>query len=235
MIGPRRLSTVSFTENDTVRLISTSYIEEPALAPLADDPEDLAILEEIEGRTSPRQASGFPLPADLRPEELLTAWDGPGWAYVNAAFCYTRPTGNRFNGPKRGAWYAAWGQDAVETALAEVSWHLTQELEATGVFENATSYCELIAGFSTVFHDVQAANLPNLLSPDRDVGYPVGQALADAILKAGGNGVIYPSVRRSGGLCLAAFRPRLVQNVREGSTWLLNWTGQPDPALRKLA
>jgi len=71
----------------------------------------------------------------------------------NAAFCYTRATGNRFNGPERGAWYASHGYLAVETAQAEVAWHLTRELEATGVFENVTAYRELLAGFTTRLHD----------------------------------------------------------------------------------
>ena len=103
------------------------------MAPLADGEEDLAILEEIERMTSARQTIGLPIPGGLHPSELLTEAAGYGWTLVNAAFCYMRSTGNRFKGPERGAWYASYGDLAVEIAQAEVSWHLTQELEATGM------------------------------------------------------------------------------------------------------
>ena len=44
-----------------------------------------------------------------------------------------RPRGlNRFNGPNRGAWYAAF---EIETAITEVSFHLTRELDNIGVYE----------------------------------------------------------------------------------------------------
>ena len=98
------------------------------MAPLADDVDDLAILEEIEGLTSARLALNLPIPGGLNPAELLTEVDGFGWTYVNAAFCYTRTTGNRFNGPDRGAWYASHGQNATETAQAEVAWQYPRAL-----------------------------------------------------------------------------------------------------------
>lgn len=222
-----------FSEPDTVRLISTAYLDEPAIAPLAESAEELAILEELEGLTSPRRTPSFSLPADLSPQELLTEADGYGHTLVNAAFCYTRPQGNRFNGIGRGAWYAAWGPYAVETAQAEVAWHLTRELEATGVFDNRTFYRELIAGFSAEFHEIPAGSGLAALDPDPAIAYPAGQALARAVLSDGGNGVLYPSCRRSGGTCLAAFRPRLVQNVRQGSTWCFSWNGSPVPTITR--
>jgi len=40
-------------------------------------------------------------------------------------------------------------------------------------------------------------------------------------------GVVYPSVRKRGGACLAAFQPALVQNVRPGAKWTLKWQGEP--------
>ena len=231
MINPDDLETVNFTLSDTIRLISTAYIDEPALSPLVDDEDDLRFIEEIEGLTSSRRGTGIPIPPGVVSDELLTEKDGYGWTYVNAAFCYTRSTGNRFNGPNRGAWYAAWGVAADQTALAEVSWHLTRELEATGVFENTTSYRELIAGFTSQFHDLRSVEDAELFSEDPQTAYPVGQTLAQAILRGGGNGVVYPSVRRSGGLCAAAFRPRLIQNIRQGNTWLLKWSGNPAPEM----
>ena len=115
----------------------------------------------------------------------------------------------------------------------EVSWHLTRELAATGVFQNITAYRELLAGFTARLHDLNGSEGDDALNADPAVAYPAGQALAQDVLASGGNGLLYPSVRNTGGNCLVALRPRLVQNVRQGDTWLFKWTGQPDPIISK--
>ena len=226
-----------FTDPATVRLISTAYIDEPALAPLSDDEGELAILEEIEGLTSARQSMSIPIPGGLRPDELLTDAAGFGWTYVNAAFCYTRATGNRFNGSDRGAWYACHGDGAIETAQSEVAWHLARELDATGVYDNITSYRELWAGFTSRFHRIDDVPDVDALNEDPDIAYPAGQSLARDVLAASGNGILYPSVRRIGGQCLVALRPHLVQNIRQGATWDFTWSGTrtPDIVERSMA
>lgn len=234
MIDLAQIPKVNFTQRDTVRLISTAYIDEPAMAPLVDDEDELRFLEQIEGLTSSRRNRGVPLPAGVFPAELLSEHDGYGWTYVNAAFCYTRTGGNRFNGADRGAWYATWGDNAVETALAEVTFHLTRELEATGVFDNLTSYRELLAGFSADFHDLRNVAATDLFVSDPSVAYPLGQGLAQSIFNDGGDGVLYSSVRFESGFCLAAFRPRLVQNVRQGDTWQLSWAGDAVPRVDRV-
>ena len=43
------------------------------------------------------------------------------------------------------------------------------------------------------------------------------QRLAERLLSRQSNGIIYPSVRRPGGVCLVVFRPALVYNVRRGA------------------
>ncbi|WP_371171492.1 RES family NAD+ phosphorylase [Aliiroseovarius sp. 2305UL8-7] len=233
MIRATDLEEVEFTDPTTVRLISTAYIDEPAMAPLADDEDDLAILEEIEGFTSARRTVTLPVPGGLDPAELLTEAAGYGWTYVNAAFCYTKATGNRFNGPERGAWYASYGENSIETAQAEVAWHLTRELDATGIYENITAYRELLAGFTTRLHNLNGGAGEDALSPDTAVAYPIGQTLAQDVLGSGGNGLLYPSTRHEGGQCLVALRPHLVQNVRQGDTWTFEWAGEPIPSISK--
>lgn len=233
MIDPGPVPEFGFFQSATIRLISTAYIDEPAMAPLADDESDLALLETVEALTSARR-SALLLPSGVRRDELLTERDGYGWTYVNAAFCYTRPTGNRFNGPERGAWYAAWGDNAAETAQAEVSWHLTRELEAVGLFENTTAYRELLAGFATDLHDLRGFGGDEMFDADPKIGYPAGQMFARALQQHGSNGIIYQSVRRAGGFCLAAFRPHVVQNVRQGDTWVFQWAGERNPAITRL-
>lgn len=229
MINVDDLQVNEFIEAKTTRLISTAYIDEPALAPLADNEDELAFLEELEGLSSSRRGLPEFIPSGVNPDELLGEHHGYGWTYVNAAFCYTRETGNRFNGPDRGAWYATWGDARIETAKAEVAWHLTRELEATGIFENITAYRELNASFATQFHDLGDHHNQPFLDADPSVGYPAGQRLASELLASGSNGVLFPSARRAGGSCLSAFRPHLIQNIRQGNTWVFEWTGSLEP------
>lgn len=233
MIDATQVPLAPFSERDTIRLISTAYIDEPAIAPLVDDDDELAFLEAFEGLTSTRQNSTMPLPIGVFPQELLSERDGYGWSYVNAAFCYTRSTGNRFNGPDRGAWYATWGQGAIQTAHAEVSWHLTKELEATDVFDNMTSYRELLAGFIVDMHDLREFADNQVFASEPEAAYPKGQLLASALRQNGSAAILYPSVRHEGGLCLSAFRPRVVQNVRQGDRWLFEWRGSANPSISK--
>lgn len=230
-VRARDLECKEFTESATIRLISTAYIDEPVLAPLVDDADELAILESLEAQTSSRLLLKLPVPGGLDKAELLNASHGYGWTYVNAAFCYTRTTGNRFNGPERGAWYAAYGINAVTTAQSEVSWHLTRELEATGIFENITAYRELVAGFTAKFYVLERPQGDSALNANPALAYPIGQALARDVLHSGGNGMLYPSVRHRGGKCLVALRPYLVQNIRQGNTWVFEWSGTPNPSI----
>lgn len=233
MIQVSTLPVRDFFEANTTRLISTAYIDEPALAPLVDDPEELAILETLEGLSSSRRGLPDFIPEDVHPDELVNEHHGYGWTYINAAFCYTRATGNRFNSATRGAWYASWGEAQIETVHAEVTWHLSEELRATGVYENVTSYRELIASFSTPFHDLTKFANDVVFDPDPAVSYKKGQHLATDLRAKGSNGVLFPSIRCPGGLCLVAFRPSIIQNIRQGNAWTFTWWGDRNPQIAR--
>lgn len=222
--------TVDLAQRDTVRLISTGRLKAPALLPLAADDGALDELASLESATNARLRAEEKGLADLDPRELV--FGRAGRTFVNAAFAHTRPGGNRFNGDDRGAWYA--GFEAM-TAIAEVAYHLTRELEAIGRFENVTDYAELVADFFSPFHDLRLADAAEpFLDPDPAIGYAAGQALARRLrIEAGSNGIVYRSVRRKGGTCLAAFRPDLVQNLREGGIWRLAWQGRPEPSMTR--
>ncbi len=219
-----RLPTTAIAEPATVRLIPTAYYKPPVLRALVDDDTELEILEQLEGLTNARlraQDTGLP---DLDARELaFKAW---GHTHINAAFAYTRPDGNRFNDGDRGAWYCAFDE---LTAIAEVGFHRTRELHNINVFEDEAVYQALMAGFMGDFDDLRKASGTHpCLSPDTAVGYPAGQRLARDLRQGGARALIYPSVRRDKGVCLVAFEPHLVQNVRPGARWKLAWTGTPD-------
>lgn len=218
-------------QRNTIRLIPSGRLKPPVLAPLAADEgalDDLAALESVtNGRI---QASGTGLP-NLDPRELV--FGRPNDSFVNAAFTHVRPGGNRFNDSQRGAWYCSWD---ARTSLGEVAYHLTCELDAIGRYDTHVDYAELIADFIGPFHDLRGNSsaghdLAGVLGADTASAYPAGQALARRLQAVGSNGLIYPSVRYPGGTCLAAFRPLLVQNVRQGGLWRVSWTGSREPAI----
>jgi hypothetical protein len=211
----------------TVRLVSTARLRPPVLAPLADTADELAELAEIEAATSSRmqaQATGI---SDLSARELV--YDVPHAHFINASFAYAKPREpNRFNGETRGAWYAAL---AVETCLAEVTFHMTEFLGRTGVYQAVAEYAEMVCSTSGEFLDLRDKPAHPALSPDKSIGYPEGNRLALEARRAGLNGIIYPSVRHQGGTCFAILRPAAVQSVRQGDVWRLSWKGRPEPVV----
>lgn len=222
----------NLTQRDTVRLISTGRLNDPVLLPLAANHgalEDLAALESATNGRFVAQESGLP---QLDPRELV--FGRAGFTLINAAFTHTRPGGNRFNDEDRGASYCGFDAD---TAIGEVSYHLTRELEAVGRFENVTDYAELIADFFGSFHDLRDldAEVEAVLHKDPAIAYPAGQKVARQLrIDHASNGIIYPSIRHAGGTCLVCFRPDLVQNLRQGGIWRLEWQGAPQPAVTRM-
>jgi RES domain-containing protein len=214
------------TQSRTVRLISNANHKPPVLLALAPTQGALRQLEALESVTSQRQVAQQKGVPGIAPEALAT---GYGYSFVNAAFAYTRPNGNRFNPPEWGVWYSAFDHD---TALHEVKYHLTRALEAAGTFDDETRYIELLADVDADFVDLRGIDpASECLNPDTAVGYPAGQLLAAETRMQGHNGIVYPSVRHRGGTCLAVFWPGLIRNFRQGATWILKWSGGPEPTM----
>ena len=124
----------------------------------------------------------------------------------------------------RGAWYCAWD---MLTSAQEVGFHRTRELSFIGRYEDEARYVELLADFIGDFPDLHDEAHP-ALDPDPERGYPAGQHLAADLRSEGHRGLIYPSVRHSGGRCFVAFDPGIIQNVRPGASWKLVWQGAPE-------
>lgn len=153
-------------------------------------------------------------------------FDVPHYRIINAAFCHARPLGSRFASPDRGAWYAGF---ELETAQAEVAFHKAVALAEIDHFHDSVTYDDYLADFVARFHDLRNdPNFADRLDPD---SYVASQHLAAALLEAGSPGLVYPSVRRTGGTNLACFRPALVGTVRLGPTWRFTWQGSPEPVI----
>lgn len=213
----------------TVRLVTTARLRASVLLDLVDE-GDLAALSEIEGATSSRLLAEARGTSGLTAGELLHGV--PHARFVNASFAYAKPREpNRFNGPERGAWYAAL---AVETAIAEVTFHLTQALADAGDFNAVVDYAEMFASLAGEFVDLRGMPDHPALSPDKAMGYPVGNALADTTRARGLNGIIYPSVRHPDGTCFAVLFPHAVQSVAQGDVHRITWSGRPEPRVERI-
>jgi hypothetical protein len=205
--------TVEIKQDDTHRLIPSRYIDkgETILARLTEDPEDLNKLFELEGATNDRLLGEAGLLPGITVRELVF---GLSYSHVvNAAFAHTSPLGNRFNGPERGAWYAGFSRKTSELGVA---YHRSQELKEVRWAEREVfTYVDFLADFRGEFHDLRGATpFGNCLDPS---SYKASQRLAGELLEAGSAGVVYPSARHAGGVCIGCFRPALVNNVRKGS------------------
>jgi len=212
-------------QDRTIRLVATARLRDPVLLKLVAE-ADLAALEEIEGATSGRLRAQAVGAERLDRRELVY---GVAHAhFINAAFAYFMPRSpNRFNGPGRGAWYAALVRD---TCVAEVAFHMERELANVADFNATVDYAELYASFIGDFVDLRDAKpRPEFLDPDPDKSYAAGNAFADVVRGARHYGIIYPSARHAGGTCLVALTPHAVQSVAQGAVVRLAWTGTPGP------
>ncbi len=214
---------------DTHRLIPSQYSEPGSvLGLIADDEAHLAELFELDHATNDRLLAQNQRYGGIGVHELV--FGVPHYRTVNAAFTHPHPLGSRFNGPQRGAWYAAF---ELRTAQAEVAFHKSVQLAEIGCLADEVTYDDYQADVSAPLHDLRAAPaFSNCLAAD---SYVASQLLAERLLAAGSLGVIYPSVRRRGGTCVGLFRPALVTHLRKGVTWRFRWQGKPLPVITPVA
>jgi hypothetical protein len=219
--------TAGFHITGTCRLVPTIYPSSGILDRIAA-PEDLPFIFELESWTNDRISTELGILHRIPPQEWVTG--RPLASVIMAAFCHPRPGGGRFNSPERGAWYAGFDLSA---AHAEVIYHRTAELAEIGVFETRLQMRLYLADFDCPFEDVRA-EIPAYGPLHDPNSYRASQAFALKLLDTGANGVVYRSVRRPGGECVACFRPKLVGNLRVGGHFEYRWEGTRTPSVRRI-
>jgi RES domain-containing protein len=208
-------------QDDTHRLVPAHRSDESVLRRLVSGlpgsfkaEEELDALIDLESATNDRLLGEANLLPGIGVHELLF---GVAHAQiVNAAFTHGHPSGGRFNGPGRGAWYAAF---ELKTAEAEVACHKSEELGEINWPETETfHFVDFLADFRAEFHDLRGPLKKDVKHQDvlDPAGYERSQELAASLLAAGSAGIVYPSVRRPVGTCIVCFRPALVNHVRKG-------------------
>ncbi len=133
---------------------------------------------------------------------------------VMAAFLHAAPGGARFSAPELGAWYAA---AALPTAVAEVAHHLRREAVARNLPEARRTYRAYTARLlGDDYLDLRGllAGRPDIYAPG---SYAKSQILGEAVRAEGRSGIVYDSVRHTGGTNIAVHRPRHITNVTQAT------------------
>lgn len=182
-------------------------------------PGDWDALYALESMTNPR------LSAELGAIEQIAEEDrsfGPGASVIMAPFLYLNPAGARFSDASFGAFYAG---NTLATAIAETRYHREVFLRATHQDPIELTMRCYLADLSARFHDIrgQGAQLSEIYAPH---SYGASQVLGCELKLAGSNGIVYDSVRLAQGQCIAVYRPRLVQNLRQGLHLRYVWDGE---------
>ena len=200
-----------FDQQGTHRLIPTAYATESVLESLSLPANVISDLTELDAATNERKVAERGGNAAISPGELL--YGVPEAHIVNAAFTHPGPHGGRFNDSRRGAWYAG---IELETSIDEVAFHKRRFLKEGRISERISfDYADFLADFSGRFHFLDDSEREQSLQPNPiPQCYAPSQALANSLLYSGSSGIVYPSVRRSGGTCVACFRPALVFHPR---------------------
>lgn len=207
-----------FDQAGTHRLIPAKYGAESVLENLPLPANVLADLSELDAATNERGVAERGGNSAIGPGELL--FGVPEAHIVNAAFTHTGPHGGRFHSLRRGAWYAGF---ELETSAAEVAFHKRRFLlEGRIQGKHTFDYIGFLADFSGWFHTLDAGERKDCLQTGPvPQCYGASQALATKLLFEGSNGIVYPSVRRSSGTCIACFRPALIFHPRRGQQYQL--------------
>jgi RES domain len=181
--------------------------------------EDWEALYWLESLTNPRLRDEVGEIELVPPDERVF---GPNASIIMAAFTHLNPDGSRFADDTFGAFYAA---ASLDTSVAETRYHREVFLRATRQSPTELDMRSYLCDVCASFHDIRGKRekMPDIY--DRD-SYAASQELARALKRAGSNGVVYDSVRHAGGQCLAVYRPRLIQNCRQGAHLRYVWDGE---------
>jgi len=211
---------------DTHHLVASKYSEPDVsvLARIANDDTHLTDIFDLDHANNDRLLAENNLLPGIGIDELV--FGVPYYRMINAAFCHASPTGARFNGPDRGAWYAGF---ALKTSQAEVAFHKSVELAEVNWWQQSLTYDDYLADFGGEFHDIRGQDdFKDCIMPD---SYVASQGLAENLLTKGAAGVLYPSARTTGD-CIACFRPAMVGNVRKDATYRFTWDGTQNPVIK---
>lgn len=217
-VAAERLRSVQVAWHPTYRLVPSRF-PPTGLFDRVADPDDLEAVFALEALTNDRLRDEA---GDLRLVPPAERVSGPGTTPIMAAFTHVGREGSRFSDGTFGVYYAA---REMETAIAETAFHRARFLARTAEPPGEIDMRTYLADIAADFVDVRGygRRKPDLMDP---ASYAASSAFARRERERGANGIVYDSVRRAGGSCVAVFRPRLVAPCRQGPHVCYLWDGR---------
>ena len=184
------------------------------------DPADWPLLISAEQKTNPRLMESVGN-LDLVPPARRVS--GPGASILMAPFTHASPDRpSRFTDGRFGVLYAG---KRFETALFETIHHHARFMARTAEEPGWTSqFREILLDVAAPLHDIRGGDVgyADILDPD---SHAAAQALGAALRRSGSDGVVYPSVRHSGGECVGLFYPDGAAHAVQGRHLDYHWDG----------
>ena len=202
------------------RIIASRYPPITLFERLTPDPAVWDALTALEQLTNPRVRDEVGDIALVMPDERVA---GPGASYVMASFTHLNARGSRFSDGTWGVYYVA---AELETSIAETVYHFEMFAGDSADPPRMEDMRVLVGDVDEDFEDIGVLAEPlrsRVLDP---IDYVAAQTFARRVREDGANGVAYPSVRRPGGTCVGAFRPRAVGLPRQERHLKYRWNGR---------
>lgn len=210
------LSVTPLAWRPSYRIVPSRFPTESLYDRVAD-PADFDALYALEALTNARLRQEVGEISLVPPEERVT---GPGSTPIMAAFTHLNPAGSRFSDGSYGVYYAG---DSLDTAIAETRYHRERFLLATGEAPQDLDMRVYLTDVRAALRDLRGRqDLVAIYAPDI---YRDSQKLGRALREQGDWGVVYDSVRRQGGQCVAVFKPRALSRCRQGMHLVYAWNG----------
>jgi hypothetical protein len=202
-----------------VRIIRSVYPPIDLFEDIAD-PADWPLLISAEQKTNPRLMETIGN-IDLVPPERRVG--GPGASYLMAPFTHVstdRPS--RFSDGSYGVLYVG---DRFEVALVETTHHHARFMARTNEPPGwASQFREIVLNVQASLHDLRGGDPAHAPALDTN-SYSESQPLASGMRGSRSDGIVYPSVRYSGGECVGLFYPDLASGPTQGRHLDYHWDG----------
>lgn len=219
MIGPKDIPITEVTWGKSARIIPSRF---PPVGPFdrVIDPNELETVFAIEAMTNSRLEEEWGQISLVPPEDRIS---GPGTTPIMAAFTHPHPHGTRFSTSRFGVYYAA---ADLDTAIMETVYHrdrFFRDSKSPAVEIDMRVY---YASISAELYDLRelGEQEPWVYDPDPR-HYPRTQVLAVSLRENGANGIVFNSVRRPAGECVAIFRPKVISPCHQGEHLAYRWDG----------
>ena len=182
------------------------------------DPADLEAVFTLESLTNDRLRDEVGNIQLVPPHDRIT---GRGAGYIMAAFTHLNPAGSRFSDGTYGVFYAG---HTLATAIAETCYHREQFMRATQEPPMELDMRVLLTDLDQELVDIRGMqeSLAAVYAPE---SYHASQALGRQLRADNAWGIVYDSVRHTGGACVAVFRPPALSNCRQSLHLCYVWDG----------